>query len=348
MNVPLSKEKSRALKSVFRISRTSCTKTKKPKSAELNPSNGRTSPDFQEHSKLVRLPQNIICIITDPLDTISKARLIQTCRYLRATLEPSLYRTLNLDKKSTCNRADLVHRTLQERPDLIPYIHTYSGPLVRTNLAPLPTWRDRFGQRKRTITLSETEAFNMRMHVLCKTISIRDLDFSDYVDWASDPRWKPVRNAVFKMELTRLVYCFKGFSRGLLQVLRSQPSLEVLDLGWSTPELAGLKETDIPKLASLRAMLPEAIEIVPGRPIEKLHIIFGRGETRILEGVFHRLSLSTRAITELHLHFESRWSAHKTQDLLRVLSRNLPDVEELTIKFSGAVSGTVVSRPPLW
>lgn len=264
---------------------------------------------------------------------------------LREALEPRLYQHLILGDARTSCHTDLLHRTLIERLELATHIRTYRGPLLPNDLLFRPntrTWGDWFYQPKRDTPLQESEISKQTIAIISRAINICDLEFSDYTNWESDPVWEPVRTAVSKMQLTRLVCGGRGSAPPLAELLRSQPSLEALDIGWRILDCTQLEDTDLPKLRFLRAPFPEAADIVPGRPIEELHILFGRGETHILESVFHRLSLSTRTTTKLFLHFESRWEDQKLGNLLQAISRSLLGVKELKVMFGGAVSAKVV------
>ncbi|KAG8913113.1 hypothetical protein FRC00_003024, partial [Tulasnella sp. 408] len=59
-----------------------------------------------------------------------RARLLQTCRYLRSLLEGAQYRHLHLVKSWKLERACRLLDTLCQRPDLIPCIISYRGPLI--------------------------------------------------------------------------------------------------------------------------------------------------------------------------------------------------------------------------
>lgn len=256
-------------------------------------------------------------------------------------LEPILYRHLNLTR--TRHQSDKAYRTLANRQDLIPYMRKYRGPLAPSSL-PLP--KQRFGSRKRPKSykerLVEAKGFKNMTSVLSQALNINDLNFWDTVGWASDPIWEPVTRAVCKMRLVRLVYSVGREDHKICQLLQTQTHLERLSLGGDTRHLDGLDKTALPKLRYLDAKLQEACIIVPGRPIEELHI-YGYGEIPgIDDPLFRKLSLSTRAIRIFSLGLLRGRDEIALPSIFKVIALNLPELEQLTLKFGDTVSARVV------
>ncbi|KAG8975961.1 hypothetical protein FRC05_004892 [Tulasnella sp. 425] len=256
-----------------------------PEPPRTNLARRGTPLECQKDSKFAQLPEDILILFLHHLDTTAKARVIQTCRYLHNLLETALYIHLGPFYPWFHYGANPLHRTLAERPDLILCIRSYIGPLI-----PLPkpspiTSSHALPPRKRTLRgmlrirkvmepakpppppLTETEPFKNAVFIFTKATRIVDLDFTDTHDWASDPIFEPVKAAVFNMSLTRL---YLWHSAEPTQVLRAQPELEHLEIGWNVPSLEGLDKADLPKLRSLVATLQDASHIVPGRPVEQL------------------------------------------------------------------------------
>lgn len=78
----------------------------------------------------VNLPEDVHLAILAFLEEGYIPRLIQTSKYLRHVFEPILYRHLILVEGDRYLRSGFLHGTLSSRSDLIPYIHTYHGPIL--------------------------------------------------------------------------------------------------------------------------------------------------------------------------------------------------------------------------
>ncbi|KAG8921638.1 hypothetical protein FRC00_008417, partial [Tulasnella sp. 408] len=124
------------------------------------------------------------------------------------------------------------------------------------------------------------------------------------------------------------------------QILRNQPELEELEVGWRTSGVDQLDETDLPKLKFLAAPLHEAAFIVPGRPIEGLRIIrTPDDEGPFDDQLFENFALSTGPITDLSVHLlgmseeddESFDVDERLRVGLQVISRNLTQLESLSL-----------------
>ncbi|KIO15716.1 hypothetical protein M407DRAFT_34697, partial [Tulasnella calospora MUT 4182] len=80
------------------------------------------------------IPYEILLLIAKLSDEQSIVRLIQTCHQFRR-LEPMLYRHIRVPRNYGRRRQNplqgyLLHRTLAGRPDLLPVILSYHGPLI--------------------------------------------------------------------------------------------------------------------------------------------------------------------------------------------------------------------------
>ncbi|KAG8892627.1 hypothetical protein FRC00_011813, partial [Tulasnella sp. 408] len=256
--------------------------TDSPEARKADLAERGTPLECQNSSRFAQLPPDILLLFADDLDKPAKANVIQTCRYLHHLLVGTLYTHLSPIEFWYSHRVDLLHRTLVKRPDLIPYIRSYRGSLIAP---PIPfvqplrrrTLLDKLLKRKAVVSPSlyappipETEAFRNAVFIFTKATNIVDLDFTDHYDWAVDPAFAPIKTAVFSMSLNRLYLWNCSVPT---QVLRAQPELEHLEVGWGVSGLEGLEKSDIPKLRSLTAPLPDASYIVPGRPVEEFHLV---------------------------------------------------------------------------
>lgn len=192
--------------------------------------------------------------------------------------------------------------------------------------------------------LTETESFKNAVFIFTKATRIVDLDFTDTHDWASDPIFEPVKAAVFNMSLTRL---YLWHSAEPTQVLRAQPELEHLEIGWNVPSLKGLDKADLPKLRSLIATLQDASHIVPGRPVEQLTLASRFDTNDFNPALFQRLALSTGPIIKLSTGLYNQGGNQNAQIPLRLASQTLLDLEQLTIEVHGTILGQVVSSSDL-
>ncbi|KAG9048609.1 hypothetical protein FS837_012384 [Tulasnella sp. UAMH 9824] len=300
-------------------------------------------------SKLVQIPEDVHFLIVDHLDRPSKFRLTRTCHYFRHLLEPILYRHIKLGFTDCNHRLARLHRTLVERPSLIPHIRSYYGHVV--SILPLmkSSFFERRIRRKKNKPITREEALEKAVYVFTQATNVVELEISSPWDWTSESNTalEPIRRAVSKMSLKRLI-----FWQGAVEVdriLRNQPELEKLEVGWDTSGLHLLDTTDLPKLKSLTAPLREAVLLVPGRPIEKLHVRQTFIDPDYFNDLwFRKLSLSTGHITEFFIHLfcmsgdEPYYVDERLRVALQVISRNLTQLERLTIDVSGSVAGQVI------
>ncbi|KAG8944352.1 hypothetical protein FRC04_002011 [Tulasnella sp. 424] len=322
-----------------------------PEPRGIDVANRGTPLELQKCSKFAQLPEDILLLFWHHLDKTAKARVVRTCRYLRHLVEPSLYVHLSPFYSWDYNRAKRLHRTLAERPDLIQYIRSYKGPIVPPPIQPFRqsppkrTLLNILRIRKAvesvtppTLPIPETEAFKTAVFIFTKANGIVDLDFLDSYDWVSDPIFEPIKTAVSKMALKRLFlwHCVEP-----TQVLRGQPELEHLEIGWNIHSVEGLDKADIPKLKSLRAALKDASYIVPGRPVEQFELDCRFESNYFDTTLFKSLALSTGPIIKLSICLHRPLDNPNAPGALRIVSQNLPHLEELTITVLGPISGQV-------
>ncbi|KIO29337.1 hypothetical protein M407DRAFT_21558 [Tulasnella calospora MUT 4182] len=179
------------------------------------------------------------------------------------------------------------------------------------------------------------------MSIFLKAVNIRELEFTDGVDWTSNPIWEPVKTAISNMSLTRLSLRIISESAEVVPQLQAQPGLEHLEL-WTAARLWDLKETDIPRLRSLSATLQDAATIVPGRPVEELHLALGLREHRLDEQLVQKLSLSSGPITKLVTRLRCPQGQDVVRHTLQVLAHHLPQLRHLTLDVGGVLSGRVL------
>ncbi|KAG8904370.1 hypothetical protein FRC01_008756, partial [Tulasnella sp. 417] len=322
-----------------------------PKTPQIDLVNRGTPIECQKRSRFAQLPEDILLLFSHHLDKGARANVIQTCRYLYHLLVATLYTHFSPLEFWYSHKVDLLHRTLVGRPDLISFIRSYRGSLMAartwyTEPPPKRTLLDKLRRRKLadspnpyTIHITETEAFKNAVLIFSRATNIVDLDFTDYHDWASDPIFAPIKTAVFNMSLTRL-YIWNCTVP--TEVLRAQPELKHLEVGWNAPGLEGLDKRDIPKLRSLTGTLQDASYLVPGRPVERLELV-ERFENRDYDpNLFRTLALSTRPITQLTMCIYRSWDAEIFRKALRIASQSLPKIEQLTITVEGSISAQLI------
>ncbi|KAG8904220.1 hypothetical protein FRC01_008830 [Tulasnella sp. 417] len=322
-----------------------------PETPQIDLVDRETPFECQKSSRFAQLPEDILLLFSRYLDKATTAKVIQTCRHLHHVLEATLYTHLSPLEFWYSHRVDLLHRTLVGRPELISHIRSYRGSLMAapTSFArPLPkrTLLDRLRMRKvmespgsYVLHITESEAFENAVFIFTKATDIVDLDFTDYYDWASDPIFAPIKTAVCNMSLTRLYLWHCAVA---LEVLRAQPELELLQVGWDVPGLEGLDKRDIPKLRSLTSTIQDASYIVPGGPVVQFDLVARYEGPDFDLGLFKSLSLSTGPITQLTMCLYRAWDVENSRMVFQVLSPNLPHLEKLAITVGGYISGQLV------
>ncbi|KAG8945888.1 hypothetical protein FRC04_012248 [Tulasnella sp. 424] len=286
-------------------------------------------------SQFAQLPPEVLLLIIDHLDRAEKVSLLVTCSSLRRLLEPLLYRHLDPDGNWKSRRRIQLLNTLGERHDLLPHILSFRGQLIPTSIArpSLPTQEIDFWNSK-AIALLQDEWFAISAPLFLQAINIRDLDFTDNIDWKKGGRWELFNRAVSSMKLRSLG--LSSTSRGPLDftpILRGQPELTRLELTCPTAHFDGLQEADVPKLKVFKGTWRQAETIVPRRPVGRLDLdCVCRDDCQCVEeGILQRLLQSSETIRE----FKAR--VHRTTDgmtlrlMLQLIIQHLPQIVDFTI-----------------
>ncbi|KAG8893647.1 hypothetical protein FRC01_013460, partial [Tulasnella sp. 417] len=231
---------------------------------------GTSRMNATRQSPFHQWPSDVIVRLASHLDITEKVRLLATCRHLRELLEPILYQHLTPDTYWKARRRVRLYRTLQERPDLLPYIHSFQGLIIPTSLSGPYEPREQVESRESEIQKRiEDDWIDFSAPLLAQAINIRDLEFTDYIGWGSDldGRWQAFKNIVSNMKLHRLAYASSSdCPLDFTPVLHGQPELRQLVLSYSQAQFEGLEETAVPKLKVFKGTFYQAAKIVPGRP----------------------------------------------------------------------------------
>ncbi|KAG9041929.1 hypothetical protein FS837_011565 [Tulasnella sp. UAMH 9824] len=274
----------------------------------------RTFKAQETPSKIAFLPYEILLAIIECLDERSVACMLRTCRFLRNLAEPILYRHIRVhhdpeDEVPNINpiKPHLLHRTLVGRPDLLPIVLSYHGPLFpdrEISFDAYPSKRRKALRRKiKTITRQNdliSDEYLEKLKIISNgTINIQELHFMQRSIFYPTQVLRPFDAPHSKMiNLKSLVLDVFGSLPELVPILRTLPWLKHLEL----PQLRGeiqLDETDLLELESLKAEIRLAAGIVPGRPIKKLELMrFWSAEE---DPLWPRLALSACGITDAWL-----------------------------------------------
>ncbi|KAG8949358.1 hypothetical protein FRC04_008593 [Tulasnella sp. 424] len=317
------------------------------------------TPQRQETQKFTLLPYDIILIVVEFLDERSTARWVQTCRHFRDLIEPVLYRHIQVfrtheEETSDPLKCHLLHRTLVNRPDLIPFVLSYHGPfkpdilvLERVARDKQPTKRKSRWFKAKAETENPPEKVPTSEEVL-KTadaifrgmINLRDVHFTDQISF------KTLFVLDYLKNLEKLALDIGGYSIYLVYALRILPRLKHLEL-LRAGGLRGLESTDVPELRSLKAPLFEASKIVPGRPIETLELLDDSWTYRsysggVAENLFKDLTLSACEITDFTIRFGCSGNDETVAEYLELAARYLPSIERLCISSRHTVSDSLL------
>ncbi|KAG9041928.1 hypothetical protein FS837_011564 [Tulasnella sp. UAMH 9824] len=325
-----------------------------------------TSFERQETTpKILFLPHEILLLIVDFLDDQSITRLVRTCHHLRNAMEPRLYRHVRARVYKTRRRNLLkphfLHRTLVERPDFLPHILSYHGPLV-----PSVDLFDEIGENKkaelwrRMSTTTQQPVLNDEVFheylekakiIFSGTINIQELHFTDQDRFHMAEVLHPFDAPPSRMvNIKRLILDVRWCSSELAPILQSQPGLKHLDLSELGPGCEiQLHETDLPELESLRTSLQHAAQIIPGRPVKKLELVDNRWNHDECRPSWEQLAHSMCDITEL----VARTSRCRPLDPagredLQIFARYLPRIERLCLRLGDGMSDSLVSIFTYW
>ncbi|KAG8894777.1 hypothetical protein FRC00_008470, partial [Tulasnella sp. 408] len=251
----------------------------------------------------------------------------------------------------------LLHNTLVGRPDLLPGILIYSGP-VTPNVSELEQALTA-ARRMKTVWIrlrhavspsrthpSHDQCFQNAKKIFSGMVNIQDLRFTDEVGQWSPELWDTFTTAKSNRNIERLSLRVHGDYPFLISILRAQPRLKHLDIARSGgTRVQGLQSTDLQELKSLRATLSEAAVFVPGRPVEKLELLhyevgplFLDHEPNPVEAHFKDLERSTCDIKDFTLRFQRSWDDNVSERNLRFAIRYLPRIEQLSLVVHGMLS----------
>ncbi|KAG8949359.1 hypothetical protein FRC04_008594 [Tulasnella sp. 424] len=313
----------------------------------------------QKTRNFTLLPYDIILIVVEFLDEWSAARLVQTCRHFRDLIEPVLYRHIQVfrsheEETSDPLKCHLLHRTLVNRPDLIPFVLSYHGPfkpeilvLERVARDEQPTKRKSRWFKAKAETQHPPEKVPTSQEVLktataifMGTINLREVHFTDPII----PRTTLVLCHLKNIE--RLALSNGGYSSFLTYAVRTLPRLKHLEL-LGAEGLVGLQSTDLQELRSLKAPLFEASKIVPGRPIETLELLYDSWTYRsysggVAENLFKDLTRSACEITDFTIRFGCSGNDETVAGYLQLVARYLPSIERLCISSRHTVSDSLL------
>lgn len=220
------------------------------------------------------LPHEILLLIAEFLDDQSIARLVRGCHDLRKALEPRLYRHIRVCefkvRRANLLKPHFLHRTLVGRPDLLPHVLSYHGPLIPSvdlfdeiaEHKKAELWRKMSTTTKQPVLNDEVfyEYLEKAKIIFSGTINIQELHFTDHDKFYMAEVLRPFDAPPSKMaNIKRLVLDVRWCSSELAPILQSQPGLKHLDL----PELGAgceiqLHEADLPELESLKTNLQHA------------------------------------------------------------------------------------------
>ncbi|KAG8928782.1 hypothetical protein FRC01_005362 [Tulasnella sp. 417] len=293
--------------------------------------------DATQQSPFHQLPADVIVRLASHLDLTEKANLLMTCQYLRKLLEPTIYEHLMPNDYWKTRRRVRLYRTLEERPDLLPHIHSLQGLIIPTLVSGPYERVIRAGSREDEIqTQIRNDWINFSAPLLAQAINIRDLEFTDNLGWKLDNRWEAFKNIVSNMKLYRLV--FNSASDGQLDftpVLRGQTELTQFVLVCEEATFEDLEDTAVPRLKIFKGTLLQAAAIVPGRPVETLGLKCPYLEPHrchcLEEDIYRKLLQSSGTIETLELQPHHNHHEDILRGVLQLATQHFPSIVDLTI-----------------
>ncbi|KAG8896797.1 hypothetical protein FRC01_011617, partial [Tulasnella sp. 417] len=259
--------------------------------------------------KIPFLPDEILLLIAELSDEQARVRMIQTCRRLRGLVEPILYRHIRVRRSQEPNPLNgyHLHRTLAARPDLLPFIWSYHGPLFpKANNAEIiipsepgegaALWR-KISTTTRKRPMNDLDYFERANIIFSGAVRIRELHCTGAIteDGARVLGAFGVPQGSTTTNIQSLVLRIGSNSPQLAPILRAQMKLKHLELQLESYVPLRLEETDLPELESLKAELRYAAEIVPGRPVKKIELL---NDWTSDQDSLRQLALSKCRITE--------------------------------------------------
>ncbi|KAG8935282.1 hypothetical protein FRC01_003032 [Tulasnella sp. 417] len=309
---------------------------------------GSAQREIQQDSKFAKMPSDILLLVINCLGMVEKAHLLATCHYLRQLVEPILYRSLNPDDTWRSSRRIRLLKTLGERQDLLPLIHSFRGLLIPTSISGPKTRQSAEGALTDDLWPKEglqAEWLAIAVPLYTQAINIRSLDLSDCIAWGENGRWGLFNSVVSGMKLSELALKCSSFGPlDFTPILRRQRGLTRLELDWPTAQFEGLEKDDVPQLTTFKGTLLQAVMIVPGRPVKKLQgTCIWQDECQCVnEHTYQTLALSSEAINVFTL------APHPVPDndtlrlILRLITQYLPKIVDLAIVPRAPVSAEVL------
>ncbi|KAG9017788.1 hypothetical protein FRB93_004599 [Tulasnella sp. JGI-2019a] len=278
---------------------------------------------------LPRLPPEILLLIVQYLPVNDKATLVSvlsTCRALHDISEELLYHDVTIPNKAF--KSQNLFKRLAARPDLLAYVQEIDWP----KKGALPIGKPLFLRLCGTQTQDRyATSISIAINGLQSMRNVRKLTIGKLPSPSILDSMDLLVLAIREMKLTELSISSArwSWSKEIISILRSQPGLRSLRPPWQDRwEMGGgvLIPTDLPRLAALQCGALAAVRIVPGRPIEKLHLRISP-QAMWSEGAFwDSLALSAKPISYLLLHiFQPRnidisWILEKAAIHLNYLS----------------------------
>ncbi|KAG8924002.1 hypothetical protein FRC01_012066 [Tulasnella sp. 417] len=318
----------------------------------------KPSPPIEpsQRCSFLELPMDVLLLVIEALTQHARTCLARTCRYLRKQVEPLLYRHLGRNdgpKYRYWNYA-ILFDTLMARQELIKHIHSYEGPFIpqymkkdeEENLKRRCHIANKLEQKSPPPEgpLTEVESIEISTTLFSQATNIRDVHFAHICSPKENGLWEAVSKALAdkKLEILAVVYITQPIPVAAL--LRTQSELRVLAIYANATGWQDLEEDHLPKLERLKCKAVQARSLVPGRPVTVLELLEEDDERVLGEDLFQKLVRSTRPITEFTIQFPYDATYGIFQGALQNISRYLPEVEDLTIRVNGFISGDVVSQ----
>ncbi|KAG8909057.1 hypothetical protein FRC01_007171 [Tulasnella sp. 417] len=236
-------------------------------------------------SRIPFLPDEILLLIAELSDEQAQLHMTQTCHRLQRLVEPIFYRHIRVRRGHGLSGYRL-HRTLAARPDLLPVIRSYHGPLIhKANNSEIITssepsrgkalWR-KISTNTRKWLVNDLDSFERANIIFSGAVNIRVLHCTDAI---TEDGARILGALAIPLESTTttniqsLVLRIGPNSPQLAPILRTQLKLRHLELQLESYVPMRLEKDDLPELESLKAELRYAAEIVPGRPVKKIELL---------------------------------------------------------------------------
>ncbi|KAG8911301.1 hypothetical protein FRC01_005789 [Tulasnella sp. 417] len=189
---------------------------------------------------------------------------------MRKMVEPILYRDLcHTNGPVTCYYwcdYPRLFMTLIARPELIQYVHSYTGPLTPYLMIKDEEQALRHsGADTRQLTLAER--IELATTIFTQAVNIRDVHFIDDGTSHTNDLWQSVTQALSDKKLKRIALVTWSYRFPMAPLLRAQPGLKRLEISSLTATgLEDLDGTDLLLLENLECSAVQVASLVPGRP----------------------------------------------------------------------------------